>query len=179
MGARMLPAPLSTGFMILCCKRNTVRDTATRLLTELALRGATLVLDGGNCVQAYPLARALRQRTTKLNSISRRVLIQRAFTAYQMLALLEDTPAAPMPCVILEPLATFYDETLSSEQARLLLQRCLQQLERLSKSAPLFVLLSEAPSPQRRFLQAMLCQRADVWLLEPESPPSIRQLGLF
>lgn len=175
----MLATSFSTGMCVLVCSRHTVGEAATRLLTELALRGKVLVMDGGNRLQAYPLARALRERTTRIDLLGQRVLIRRAFTAYQMLALLESAPADSLPVVVLDPLATFYDETLAIPPARRLLQRCLQQVERLRKSASVFLLLAAVPSPQRRFLQEMVCQKADVLFFEEEKPPGFSQPALF
>ncbi|GIV66991.1 MAG: hypothetical protein KatS3mg047_1384 [Bellilinea sp.] len=164
---------------VLVCSRERVGDAATRLLAELALRGKVLVIDGGNCFQAYPLARALRERTTSLDLLSQRVLIRRAFTAYQMLALLESTPLAALPVVILDLLVTFYDETLPAGQARWLVQRCLQEIERLKGAAPVFLLLRTCLLPQRRFLHEMVYQKADTLFYEQEKPTSFAQPALF
>ncbi|GIV65310.1 MAG: hypothetical protein KatS3mg046_570 [Bellilinea sp.] len=164
---------------VLVCSRERVEDKATHLLAELVLRGKVLVIDGGNRLQAYPLARALRERTTRLDLFSQQVLIRRAFTAYQMLALLESAPPAAFPLVILDPLATFYDETLAAGQARWLVQRCLQEIERLKRAAPVFLLLRTCPLPQRRFLQDMVCRQADTLFYEQEETTSFVQPALF
>lgn len=154
-------------------------DAATSLLAELALRGKVLVIDGGNCLQVYPLARALRERTTHLDLLSRWLLIRRAFTAYQMLTLLESTPAFSSPLVILDLLAAFYDETLAIGSARWLIQRCLQEITRLQNHAPVFILLISSPTSQRRFLQEMMCHKADTLFVEPQKSSSFVQPALF
>ncbi len=166
------------GICLFLCTRRRLGDLSTRLLSALALRGTVRVLDGGNCFQAYPLVRALRARATQVDALSRRVWIRRAFTAYQMLALLESTPTVPLPCVILDPLATLYDETLAVPQARLLMQRILEQLNRLKKAAPLFILISPPP-PQRHFLQEMLSRQAEFLFHEQEDPPTAEQPPLL
>lgn len=175
----MLSLYESVGTCVLLCAPQRIGDAATRLLAELALRSMVQVLDGGNRLQAYPLTRALRARSVQVNTLSQRVLIRRAFTAYQMLALLESVPTAPIPCVILDPLAAFYDETLPIGQARLLAQRCLQQVERLKKAAPVFIFLTPAPCPQRAFLPAMICEKTDALFLEQEEARVASQLALF
>ncbi len=174
----LLPSA-SGGLCVLVCAPQRVGESATRLLAELALRGRVLVIDGGNCLQAYPLARALRERSSRLDLLSQQVLIRRAFTAYQMLALLESAPPAAFPLVMLDPLVTFYDETLAVGQARWLVQRCLREVERLKKVAPLFILLRTCPSPQRRFLQEMICRKADTLFFEEEEKSSPAQPTLF
>ncbi|GIV65363.1 MAG: hypothetical protein KatS3mg046_623 [Bellilinea sp.] len=164
---------------VLVCSRERVGDAATHLLVELALRGEALAIDGGNRLQAYPLARALRERTNRFDFFCQRVLIRRAFTAYQLLALLESLPLLTSPLVILDPLASFYDETLPVGQARWLVQRCLQEIERLKRAAPVFLLLRTCPLPQRRFLQDMVCRQADTLFYEHEEITSFVQPALF
>lgn len=175
----MLFTSVSLGLCVLVCERQTAGDAATRLLVELALRGEALAIDGGNLLQAYPLARALRERTNRFDLFCQRVRIRRAFTAYQMLALLESLPLLTSPLVILDPLASFYDETLPVGQARWLAQRCLGEVERLKQAAPVFILLRTCPSPQRRFLHEMVCHRADTLFFEPEKTSSFVQPSLF
>lgn len=164
---------------VVVCSRDGLREMATPLLAELALRGKVLVIDGGNRLQAYPLARALRERTTRLDLLSQRLLIRRAFTAYQMLALLESTPVLSSPLVILDLLATFYDETLAVGLARWLIQRCLQEINRLQNQTPVFILLISSPTSQRRFLQEMVCDKADTLFFEPHKSSSFVQSSLF
>jgi len=175
----MLSTSISAGICVLVGSRDRLSDAATALLAELALRGKVLVIDGGNRLQAYSLARALRERTTRLDLLSQRLLIRRAFTAYQMLTLLESTPALTSPLVILDLLATFYDETLAVGSARWLIQRCLQQIDRLQNHAPVFILLISSPTSQRRFLQEMVCKKADTLFVEPQTSSSFVQPSLF
>jgi len=71
------------------------------------------VLDGGNRFNGYTLARAACGRQEILN----RITVARAFTCFQMLALLESTPASDGPFVILDLLRTFYDESVQAGNA--------------------------------------------------------------
>lgn len=175
----MLSTSISAGMCVLVCSHDGLREMATPLLAELALRGKVLVIDGGNRLQAYPLARALRERTTRLDLLSQRLLIRRAFTAYQMLTLLENTSALSSPLVILDLLVTFYDETLAAGPARWLIQRCLQEIDRLQNHAPVFILLISSPTSQRRFLQEMVCKKADMLFIEPRTSSFFVQPSLF
>src|SRR5512137_642239 len=68
------------------------RSLNTALLTAIARLGEggpVRVLDGGNRFNAYVVARAARGRPEVLN----RITVSRAFTCYQVLSLLESTPA--------------------------------------------------------------------------------------
>jgi hypothetical protein len=122
------------------------RSLNTALLTAIARLGEggpVRVLDGGNRFNAYVVARAARGQPEVLN----RITVSRAFTCYQVLSLLESTPAiqvspappargtdqqAPLRLVALDLLNTFYDESVRVGERLRLLQACILHLERLA-----------------------------------------------
>ena len=133
---------------------------------RLARRGPVMILDGGNRCNAYTLARAAGGRPEVLG----RIFLSRAFTCYQMAALLEDTPAGTAPVLLLDFLSTFYDEAVSAFERRRLLEGCLVQLRRLSRAAGVAVSICppKIASPENGALLATLRAAADgVW-----SPPA-------
>jgi len=105
----------------------------------LALAGPLRVLDGGNCINIYPLARALRRRTAALTEALRNVRLSRAFTCYQMLALLTESPADGCPTLVLDLLGTFYDESVPLYETQRLLRLAILELLRLRAGGPLTV----------------------------------------
>ncbi|NJN44424.1 MAG: hypothetical protein HC806_06700 [Anaerolineae bacterium] len=56
-----------------------------------------------------------------------------------MLTLLEETPASAIPHLILDFLATFYDESVSAAESYRLLSVAIGHLNRLRKFAPLII----------------------------------------
>ena len=110
-------------------------------IARMGLGGPVRVLDGGNRFNAYIVARAVAGRTEVLS----RITVSRAFTCYQVLSLLESTPAiqataimdelAPPRLVALDLLNTFYDESVRLVERKRLLQACLRQLARLAGNA--------------------------------------------
>jgi len=164
--------------MIVICSPSAAREQIAALTAELALCGAVTVLDGGNRFPAYQTARMLRRRTANILPTARRIFLRRAFTCYQMLALLESTPALHQPYLILDLLGTFQDENVSTAEVNRLLDRCLVQLERLRLEAP--VILSLTPlQGERSFLFERVCSRGDQ-LIDIEIPyPIITQPSLF
>ena len=48
--------------------------------------------------------------------VMKRIFIRRAFTCFQMQALLDNTPSLPQPHIILDLLATFYDEQVPERE---------------------------------------------------------------
>jgi hypothetical protein len=157
---------------------------------RLALLTPLRVLDGGNRFNAREVARILRGlNAPDLYAALARIRLARAFTCYQMLALLEETLPGPHPTLIIDLLDTFYDESASLEERRRLVENCLVHLRSLSFLAPV-VASVRPPAPARSDptgLLEMVQQAADsLWFQEdmPETiktrrsaPPS--QPGLF
>jgi hypothetical protein len=164
--------------MIVVCTPSAAREQIAALTAELALCGAVTILDGGNRLPAYRIVRLLRMRTVNVALLAKQIFVRRAFTCYQMLALLESTPALHQPHIILDLLASFYDENVSTEEVNRLLNRCLVQLDRLKQEAPLLVSLGP-PHPERQFLFERVCSRGDQ-TIDIEIPyPVITQPALF
>ncbi len=108
-----------------------INTTMLTAIAHLGERGALRVLDGGNRFNAYIVARAARGRPEVLN----RITVSRAFTCYQVLSLLESTPAIQVPFVVLDMLSTFYDESVKIGDRKRLLRSCIAQVERLQRIA--------------------------------------------
>ena len=95
-----------------------------------------------------------------------RITLARAFTCYQMLTLLSETPAIPnQPTLALDLLATFYDESVPAAEALRLLERCLADLRRLSTQAPV-VVSARPPRPGRGFTYGFTPESARPELME-------------
>ena len=95
-----------------------------------------------------------------------RISLARAFTCYQMLTLLSETPAIPhQPTLALDLLATFYDESVQAADALHLLENCLADLRRLSAQAPVMV-SARPPRPGRGFTYGFTPEFARPELME-------------
>jgi hypothetical protein len=176
MGMNIL-STLHTGRIILVTSSHETREQITTLTAELALRGAVMVLDGGNRFAAYQTVRMLRMRTHNIEEAANRIFVRRAFTCYQMLALLETSPSLNTPYLILDLLATFQDENVPLQEANRLLERCLVQLERLRMFAP--VVISVKPHSDRSILFERLLSHGDQ-IFDVEVPyPVATQPALF
>jgi len=144
---------------------------------------ALQVLDAGNRFEAYRLARALRRLMHEsLDAALERVRMARAFTCYQVLTLLDETPGDPAPTLVIDLLDTFYDESVPQGERGRLLQGCLINLRRLSHFAP--VLVSVCPLPPglaedpTGFFEQVLAAADRVWLPAPP-PDTWQQPSLF
>jgi hypothetical protein len=133
------------------------REAMLSLVVRLALSGPLLVFDAANQFDAFEAARLIRQQTAQLDSVLSRVRVARAFTCYQVVTLFKGLPAAPMPHVVFDLPATFYDESVTLSESRRLFQIVLRHVERLRRAAPL--LISVRP-PQGRDADRV-CRRAE------------------
>jgi hypothetical protein len=59
----------------------------------------------------------------------------------------------------LDLLATFYDEQISVQEVRRLLDGCLREVERLCRTSPVLVTTTPPPTAGRAFLVEQLCAR--------------------
>lgn len=152
------------------------------LSAALAHNGPLRVVDGGNRFNVYAVARAARRRSSDLRALLERIHLARAFTCHQMLTLLAGLPAAPHPTLVIDLLATFYDESVPMLESERLLRACLGHLRRLSAAAPL-VISARPPAqaaadrlPLLRFLQDSVDH---AWLPGDTPPPPPAPLRLF
>ncbi|HEY3312029.1 MAG TPA: hypothetical protein VGK00_10350 [Anaerolineales bacterium] len=167
------------GALFVALGPHAVAEQACTLAAQLALRGPLTVLDGGNRFKPYLVSRLLREKTTHISRAASRTVIRRAFTCYQMLALLENTPTLRQPYMILDLLATFYDDHVTDREARRLLDICLLHVERFRQSAPVLITLAPPLVEQRAFLVDLVCSKVQA-ALTPEPPPAQpRQLSFF
>jgi hypothetical protein len=97
-----------------------------------------------------------------------------------VLALLEQIPSMPVPFVILDLLHTFYDHTVKIEERKRLLRGCLENINRLARSAGGTVSISppKLPSKEKATLFNMVEEAArDTYRVELVMPsPDLKRL---
>jgi len=155
--------PASSGAIHLVIAPHAGTGLITETAARLALAGQVRVLDCGNRFNVYPVAKAVRRLTTEMDPVLDRILLSRAFTCYQVLALLrQETSPKPAPILVVDLLATFLDENIPLAESRRLLDHSLYEIERLSQAAP--VLITVKPlltlSADRASLLEVLIQTA-------------------
>jgi hypothetical protein len=153
------------------------------LVVRMALSGPLLVFDAANQFDAFKAARLIRQQTAQLDSVLNRVQVARAFTCYQVVALFERLPATPIPHVILDLPATFYDESVTLPESRRLFQIALRHVERLRRAAPLLISVRpphgqsvERVYRRAEFLQAVSDLADHVFIWETPAAPTPTRL---
>ncbi len=181
MNSIALPTPQTGKLSLVVAPRPALKGLMT-MLASLALRGQVLVIDGGNCFDGYALARILRQHTHEVEAALRQVLLSRAFTCYQMVAMLAELPADDTPAIVLDILATFLDENVNFTKRLHLLNNSLNLLRHISQNAPVAIWARTRTTilstEDQQLLTPLLEAAQDVWELQmPEKP--IHQLPLF
>jgi hypothetical protein len=166
------------------------------LAARLACRGQVRILDGGNRFDLYhctaQLAGISAGKTADLSAVLGRIQLRRAFTCFQVAALLREMPADAVPLLVLDMLSTFYDESAPAAECRRLLEVCLGQLRRLNRFAPVAIssraqggavhlragLRSQEAARRAGLLERLQAAAGQVYLLEPNLSPS-PQLSLW
>jgi hypothetical protein len=177
-----LPDPdLRPGRLVALLAPHAASQAMLLLAARLAQRGPLRVLDGGNRFNAYTVARALRRLDSAryLDALGR-IQVQRAFTFYQVAALLESLPVEAVPTLVVDFLDTFYDESASQAERRRLLKSCMAHLRRLSQAAVVVVSI-RPPRPSQpdpgKLLEIVQAGADLVW--QHEDLPGPQPLKLF
>lgn len=147
-----------------------------KLIAALAVHGKVTVLDGGNRFDAYVVTRLIRRRTIHLDEALARIRVARAFMCHQMATLLGQTPASAHPVLVLDLLATFFDEAVEEAESLRLLRICIKHLQRLRLYAPVVVSVTPVRSPTEGLhpLHAALLETADAQsYAELPQPPAV------
>jgi hypothetical protein len=168
---------LLTGRWMLIVAPHAANDLMLDMIARLAWRGPLRILDGGDRFKAHIVARTLRRVTIgdslHFQAALTRILLARAFTCYQLVTLLENTPADPTPTLVLDLLTTFYDESVPLRESQRLLDICIAHLKRLSAQGPLAVSARPPKIPGERFILVERLADAADQALRLETPVSL------
>jgi hypothetical protein len=142
----LVPSPNPGAFHLILAASPLAGQVMLELANRLAQRGPLRVLDGGNRLDVYGLARRARWCSADLAGILDRIWVARAFSCRQMAALLEATPGG-VPVLVFDLLVTFYDQDETLAERRRLLDYSLARLRRLSLAGA--VVIGAAPDPDQ------------------------------
>lgn len=181
---QIIPLP-DPGHILLAVTPSAHGEAIFDLAARLALAGGLEVLDGGNTFNVYRVAKALRSVDPRAVRALEAVRLSRAFTCYQMAALLEEVAAAPrstLPLLVLDLLATFGDQNAALRDRRRLLSRCLERLEQIAAHRPVGVWARKhtlAPVETLEFMAQLERAAGRIWQLEAPVLAAPRQGRLF
>lgn len=169
---------MPSGIALITGRRSYTRQRMHALLVELALAGPVRVLIGGNHYDHYRVNYALAAATPHYEHVlGNHIHLSRAETCYQMVELLTQTQADPVPSLVLDLLATFYDEGAPEREINQLLFEAVLELRRLSRGA--LVAVSAHTGQNRPWLLEVIKKTVDrvegpgaSWL-QPVCQPSL------
>ena len=178
-----VPAPAS-GRMLLLISPSSTLPALFEMVARLAQQNSLFILDGGNTFQGYTLSAVLRRQRIDINDALRRVTLSRAFTCYQVAALLDEHHfTSGEPVLVLDFLSTFYDQGVYTADRCRLLKGCIRRLQLLSRSAPVAVWVRQravVPEEGLSFLESLQRAAGQVWTpARPPVLPIMRQPALF
>jgi len=141
-----------------------------------------IILDGANRFNPYIASSFARKALISPEKILKRIRIARAFTCYQMAALMGDKlisllggigelPQQKIRVILLGPLTTFLDEDVPEREVQPLFEKALRKVEEMaSEGVPFFLFQSPASHHSKRaFLMKRLFQFSDlVWKISLE-----------
>lgn len=187
MDAKTLPSP-ARGQTLLLVTPAASLDAIFEMVARLALVERLTVIDGGNCFHGYSLARSLKRQLGDFNTENlfnetmQRVMLSRVFTCYQMETLLTEGQFGAAPILVLDFLATFYDQNVCVSERRRLLERCLLRLRSINRDAHVVVWVrqrSVIPEEGVAFLSLVQAAAGQVFASTSLSAKSIYQPKLF
>ena len=120
------------------------RAAVDKSIIQIAMSGPALVMDAGNCFNPLRLVRAIRWQTIRINQVLGNIQIARAFTCFQVVALLEQTGKPQGPIFILRPLTTFQDEMAQVYERLRLLREVDRHISRLQEEVAVTVMVKES-----------------------------------
>lgn len=155
------------------------RPLLNEFIAQLALRGKVRVLVCGNRFDTHEIARRLRRDTEDFEPALKRIGLARAFTCYQVLALLRYHHTPLLPTLVTDLPTLFFDESVPQGERLKLFQDCLSELKRLSRHVQTLVSAAPALHPaQQPFLALLQSSAETLWELQP-LPQSLHQPRLF
>lgn len=153
-----------------------------QLISALALRQTVTVLDCGNRSNMYAVAKLIRPYTSDPVSVMRNIRLSRAFTCYQVLAMIQATAKNPPhePLILLDLLATFLDEDVELKDSQRLLSHSLDLLKSMSHFGPVVISTRQIPAiaENRSVLLEQLKESVEVCWEEPLPLPADQELQL-
>lgn len=141
-----------------------------------------IVLDGANRFDPYMVSTFAKRASISPEGLLKRIRIARAFTCYQMTALVEEklisllkkeeraAPFSPPRVILLGPVTPFLDEDVSEREVRPLFERLLRKVEEMARGGVSFFFFQPSiPPASRAYLARRLFQISDlVWKISLE-----------
>jgi hypothetical protein len=150
------------------------RASVDQAILRQAISEPVLVMDAGNCFNPLRLVRAIRRQTIQVQQVLEQIQVARAFTCFQVVALLEQTLDPPGSVFLLRPLVTFQDEMAPVYERLRLLREVDCHIDRLLSAVAVTVMIKEGGfpgDPLLDWLSALQARAEEIVFPDLVSPP--------
>ena len=165
--------------LMLILTQDSARQSKTKLIASLILRGPLFVVSGDEWLPAFALPRVLREHTTEVKEILGHLYTVRASTCYRLFDSLAGIPLKGEPVLVMDFLHTFYDPDIPLRVRLFKLRECCRELKRLAVYRPVIVVTQEREAEDyEKCIPALYAITDRTITLDPELE-SIQQPALF
>lgn len=136
-----VPIQLEPGVLALLETRQRSQMDMLHLAAALAFDTGATIIDGGNHFNAYLITGRVRHETADL-SILDSLQVARAFNCYQVVELIKAVPMNGCPCLVIDMLDTFVDDSVGLKHRLILLSQAIEQLNQIRRHQGIVISLS-------------------------------------
>jgi hypothetical protein len=175
-----LPTALATKSqqLLLAVITRTQRPRIAEVIAAMALNGSFSIVTGSERIPSYEVTLLLDDDVCDIKAILNRIHLRRAFTCYQLVDVLKSTPPISEPLLILDFLYPFYED-VPIERRINRFDQCMEQLERLSVSRPIGMIIQDSEGPDYSLFYPDLERIADDVFQTKEEVEAVSQARLF
>ena len=174
-----LPTALATKSqqLLLGVITRTQRYKIAEVIAAMALNGTFSIVTGSERLPSYKVAQLLDDDISDFQIILGRK-IRRAFNCYQLVDILNTTPPDREPLLIIDFLYPFYED-IPIERRIHRFDQCMENLERLSTSRPIGMIIQDEEGPDYSLFYSPLKHIADEVFQTEEEVEAVSQARLF
>ena len=165
--------------LVLLLTPDRARQSKTNLISNLVIKGPLFVISGDEWLPSFLLPHIVREQTTEVKAILKRLRTVRASTCYRLFDLLANIPSKGETILVTDFLHTFYETDIPLHTRLFRLRECCRELKRLSFYRPVIVITQEMEGEDyEKFIPALLPIADNTFALDPE-PEQTKQAALF
>lgn len=155
----------------------TQRPKIAEVIAAMALNGSFSIVTGSERLPSYEVTQILDNDISDFQIILGQKL-RRAFNCYQLVDILQTTPPIREPLLILNFLYPFYED-IPVERRIHRFDQCIEQLERLSTSRPIGMIIVDSEAPDYSLFYPPLERIADEVFQTEDEAEVASQARLF
>jgi hypothetical protein len=146
---------------LLAVINGTERGQIAELIAMMALREPFSMVAGSEWLPMYDVARHLSCQTSDFKEVMGRLHLARAFTCYQLLDILNNTPLIREPLLVINFMHPFYEADVPLEVRSRVLEACVRRLDNLSYARPIGVIVEHEAAVEYDTYFPVLAAMAD------------------